>query len=60
MPELYCVVKYTKNGRFLATISGMCRNRGTWDTTHSKRTAQRYARQCRLGDPKHDYRVETV
>jgi hypothetical protein len=56
--QLYCVVKYTKAGKFIATISGMGRNKNTLDTTHGKRAVQCHARQCRIDDPKHDYRVE--
>ena len=49
------------NGEFIGIISGMGRNAGTWDSTaRSKRTAQRWAKQCREGDPKSTYYVETV
>lgn len=54
------VCKYVK-GVFTGVVSGMGRNAGTWDsTTKSKRTAQLWAKQCREGDPKSVYRVETV
>ena len=54
------VYRYVK-GEFVGIVSGMGRNAGTWDSTaRSKRTAQRWAKQCREGDPKSTYRVETV
>ena len=54
------VCQYVK-GEFVGVVSGMGRNAGTWDiTARSKRTAQRWAKQCREGDPKSVYRVETV
>ena len=49
------------NGEFVGVVSGMGRNAGTWDNSaKSKRTAQRWAKQCRRDDPKSTYRVETV
>ena len=49
------------NGEFVGIVSGMGRNAGTWDSTaNSKRTAQRWAKQCREGDPKSAYYVEIV
>ena len=49
------------NGEFVRIVSGMGRNSGTWDSSaKSKRTAQRWAKQCRESDPKSVYRVETV
>ena len=49
------------NGEFVVVVSGMGRSAGTWDSTaRSKRTAQRWAKQCRRDDPKSTYRVETV
>ena len=49
------------NGEFIGIVSGMGRNAGTLDSTaRSKRTAQRWAKQCRRDDPKSTYRVETV
>ena len=49
------------NGEFVGIVSGMGRNAGTWDSTaKSKRTAQRWAKQCRRDDLKSVYRVETV
>lgn len=44
----YQVCKYSKQGEFLGVVSGMGRNKGTWDSTaHSKRTAQRWLKLCR-------------
>ena len=54
------VCQYVK-GEFIGIVSGMGRNTGTWvSTAKSKRTAQRWANQCRRDDPKGVYRVETV
>lgn len=46
MKATFHVVQY-RNGRFDAVMSGMGRNRGTLDSEHSQRTAQRHARQLR-------------
>lgn len=57
-PQTYCVEMYSRAGAFLGVVSGMGRNRGTWDSeAQSKRTAQRWARICRTDDPVHVYRV---
>ena len=49
------------NGEFIGIVSGMGRNAGTWDSAaNSKRTAQRWAKQCRRDDPESTYYVETV
>ena len=49
------------NGEFVGIVSGMGRNAGTWDSSaKSKRTAQRWAKQCRMNDSKSAYYVETV
>ena len=54
------VCQYVK-GEFIGIVSGMGRNSGSWDSAaKSKRTAQRWAKQCREGDLKSVYRVETV
>ncbi len=54
------VHRYIK-GEFVGVVSGVGRNAGTWDSTaKSKRTAQRWAKQCRMNDPKSAYYVETV
>lgn len=54
------VAQYDKDGRRLATVSGMGRHKGTWDSAHSQRTAQRHAAKLRREDKTHDYRVEHV
>ena len=54
------VYQYVK-GEFIGVVSGVGRNAGTWDSAaKSKRTAQRWAKQCRRDDPKSVYCVETV
>lgn len=57
--ETHSVGKFTKrDGIRVCTMSGMGRNKGTWDHNHSKRTAQKHAAKCRKDDPTHDYRAE--
>lgn len=57
--ERYCVVEVTPQGKFVAVISGMGRNKGTWDaSTDSRRTAQRWAAQLRREYPDSRFRVE--
>lgn len=61
IPDIrYVVVKYTKlTGVFIGVVSGMGRNKGTWDAeANSRRTAQRWAAELRCDDPEHDYHVE--
>ena len=36
-----------RNGLFEGVISGMGKNRGTWDTTHGRSAAYRHARELR-------------
>lgn len=60
MSGLYQVVQYTHGGQFRAVISGLGRNRGTWDSCHSRRTARRHAKRLRAEHPGFAYRVETV
>jgi hypothetical protein len=57
---LYHVVRRTKGGAFVAVISGCGRHRGTQDSSASRRTAQRWARELRTSDPHHTYTVETI
>lgn len=55
----YHVCKYV-NGEFMGVVSGMGRNKGTWNANaSSQRTAQRWAKLCRQDDPKSLYCVET-
>lgn len=42
----YQVAQY-RNGIFDCILSGMGKNRGTWDSTHSRRAAQRHAADLR-------------
>lgn len=35
----YEVVKYTLEGKPIATIAGLGRNKGTWDSNHSKKNS---------------------
>lgn len=44
-----------------ATLSGLGRNKGTQDATHSKRTAQKYAREMnKTAKEYHTYRAVHV
>ncbi len=45
--ENYCVVEYTTDGKFCAVISGMGKNKGKWESTHSRSAAYRYAKVMR-------------
>lgn len=56
----YEVVKYTLDGKRISSISGLGRNKGTWDSNHSKRTAQKYRKDIQKEDSKHIYKVECV
>lgn len=54
--QTYCVAKHRK-GEFVGVVSGMGKNQGTWNSDHSKRTAQRYAAKLRIEDPDHRFYV---
>lgn len=54
----YNVVQRTPTGEFVAVVSGMGRNRGTWDSDHSRSAAYRHARTLRQYDPINRYTVE--
>lgn len=54
----FYVVQYTLDNKFVTTISGLGRNKNTLDSSHSKRTAQKYARLLQKKDRKHIYKVE--
>lgn len=41
------VVVQKREGKFDCVLSGMGRNKGTLDATHSRRSAQRHAQQLR-------------
>ena len=57
--QTYCVEQYDKTGAFVGVVSGLGRNRGTWDSEHSKRTAQRYAALLRKEKPGYRFTVST-
>ena len=42
--NVYNVVEY-KNGDWNAVVSGLGKNRGTWDSAHSRSSAYRLAKQ---------------
>lgn len=53
----YCIVRY-KDGQFSGVMAGCGRNRGTWDTGHSRSTAYRHARALRIEQQGFAYKVE--
>lgn len=55
----YYVVRYV-NDVPESVMAGLGRNRRTWDTNHSRRTAQRHARQLRTEQPEFTFKVETL
>lgn len=58
--DMYHVGQYTKEGKRLATVSGLGRNRNTWDANHSKRTAKHYAKGLNASDTAHVYKAEHI
>lgn len=59
--QTYQVTKHSRKGEFIGIISGEGRNKGTWDTeAKSKRTAQRWAAECRKQDKENIYSVVEV
>lgn len=58
MEQEYHVCKYAHTGEFLGVVSGMGRNRGTWDATHGRRTVQRHAALLRQEEPSFRFHVE--
>lgn len=58
---MFEIHKFSKDGLFLGVVSGMGRNKGTWDAAaYSLRTAQRWLMQCRKDDPSCAYKIEQV
>lgn len=58
--DRYCVVQYTKEGKFVGVVSGMGKNKGTLDSDHSKTQANYWAKRCRRDEPEFDFKVETT
>lgn len=57
----YFVVMYRKDtGKIVGTVAGLGRNKNTWDSHHSRRTATKYARQLNAENPLYTYKVETL
>ncbi len=54
----YHVVCYTPQGDFVSIISGMGRNRGTWNSCHGRTQAYAWARKCRTDDTSFIFKVE--
>ncbi len=57
--DRYCVVNYS-GAQFVGVMAGMGRNRGTWDSDHGQRSAQRHARKLRIERPGQTFKVETT
>lgn len=56
-PSFY-IEQVDHSGALIAVISGMGRNRGTWDSAaNSLRTAQRWLSQLRKENPTNLYRI---
>ena len=55
----YYVVRY-QHGQFDSVMAGLGRNRRTWDTAHSRRTAQRHATSLRKEQPGFSFAVESL
>lgn len=53
----YKVVEY-RNGKFSAVISGMGKNKGKWDSSHSRSAAYYHAAKLRIEFPKSQFKVE--
>lgn len=61
MQQEFQVCKYSKQGEFLGVVSGMGRNKGTWDSTaKSKRTAQRWLKMLRDDNDGFSYDIQEV
>ena len=60
MKKEYYVVQYN-NGQFDSVISGLGRNKGKWEAMHTKRTADKYAKQLNKENNTEGvvYKVET-
>lgn len=60
MNKEYCVVQYINN-KFVAVISGLGRNKGKWEAMHTRRTANKYAKQLNQENTTEGvvYKVET-
>jgi hypothetical protein len=53
----YQVIRY-EEGRIVGVMAGLGRNRGTWDSSHSKSAAYRHARQLNQARDGYTYRTQ--
>lgn len=61
LKQEFQVCKYTKQGEFIGVVSGMGRNKGTWNSTaKSKRTAQRWLKMLREDSDGFSYDIHEV
>ena len=51
------IVRY-QNGQFTGVMAGCGRNKGTWDSDHSRSAAFCHAKALRMEQPKYEFRVE--
>ena len=60
MKKEYYIVQYINN-KFAGVISGLGRNKGSWEAMHTKRTADKYAKRLNEEDVEECviYKVET-
>lgn len=58
---MYEIIATRNDGAYVGAVAGMGKNRGTWDTTHSRSAAYRHLRSLRL-DPRtlHDCHFRVV
>ena len=56
--ELFRIVM-RDNGRFVAIVAGLGRNKFSWDATHSERTAKKYAKELNARNDGYQYCVES-
>lgn len=54
----FCIVRYTAAGFFDGVMAGCGKNRGTWDTGHSRSAAFRHAKALRVEMPEYRFRVQ--
>ena len=54
---MFYIAKYTHSGKFVAVMSGMGKNKGTWDYLHGKTQAYAHKKACQTADPHHRYVV---
>ena len=54
----YCIIEYTKEGKFIGVVAGQGKNKGTWDSSHSKSSAHRIKAKLSKTYPNSMFKVE--